>query len=190
MKTLSIKQQTNRILKLYERATGPEESAGLVWYKEAQNFAIDVANEYDLTIRQVSQLISLLSPQKKWEQNKADVISFLDGSTSSIFSTKKTLSECEAVVDSNFEIPQSRLKTYAFAKCIEYAHDEKHDPVVIDRHAIKIAYGQQSAKPIIITEKRYRDASEAYVLASKKLGIRAHELQAITWVTYKRIVNR
>jgi hypothetical protein len=100
------------------------------------------------------------------------------------------LSECGAVVDNGFQIPETRLKTFAFAKCIEEANDENSDAVVIDRHAIKIAYGQMSAKPIIITEFRYREASKAYRLVAERNGLTAHQVQAITWVAYKRIVNR
>lgn len=190
MKKLTIKQQANRIRKILAQATAQEVVDGKVWYMDAHEFAQEVANEYDLTVAQVSQLISLLSPQKKWEQNKADVINFLDGETGSIFSTKKTLAECGAVVDEGFTIPSNRMKTFAFAKCIEEAKDNTTDPVVIDRHAIKIAYGQMSAKPIIITDLRYREAEMAYRIVAKENGMRAHEVQAISWIAYKRIVNR
>lgn len=190
MKPLSIRQQANRIQKVLDQATQDERIDGVMWYKDAHDFALKVANDYGLTVRDVAQLISLLSPQKKWEQNKADVIKFLDGETEGIFSTKKTLAECASVVDDGFTIPESRMKTFAFAKCIEEATNNESDPVVIDRHAIKIAYGQMSAKPIIITDKRYRDASEAYRIVAERNNLRAHEVQAITWVAYKRIVNR
>jgi hypothetical protein len=190
MKKLTIKQQANRIHKILAMATAKEVVDGKTWYMDAHEFAQEVADEYSLSLSQVSQLISLLSPQKKWEQNKADVINFLDGETDSIFSTKKTLAECGAVVDEEFTIPNNRMKTFAFAKCIEEAKDNTTDPVVIDRHAIKIAYGQMSAKPIIITDLRYREAEQAYRIVAKDNGLRAHEVQAITWVAYKRIVNR
>lgn len=187
---LSIKQQANRIRKVLDQATGSERKQGMMWYKDAHVFASDIAGAYELTVAQVAQLISLLSPQKKWEQNKADVVAFLDGDTDSIFSTKRTLEECGLVVDSNWTIPETRMKTHAFAKCIEEAYNNESDPVVIDRHAIKIAAGQMSAKPIIITDKRYRDASEAYRIIGQEEGLPAHVIQAITWVAYKRIVNR
>lgn len=190
MKALSIKQQANRIRKIFNLATDSEIAEGLAWYKDAHKFAQSVTNEFDVTLKQVCQLISLLSPQKKWEQNKADVINFLEGNTEGIFSTKKTLQECSDVIDNGFLIPASRMKTFAFAKCIEEAFVNESDPVVIDRHAIKIAYGQMDAKEIIITDKRYRDAREAYIKVANEIGIKAHELQAITWVAYKRIVNR
>lgn len=186
MRPLSIKQQANRIEKILLQATKQEHVEGLKWYADARFFASKVASDYDLTLAQVSQLISLLSPQKKWDQNKADVVKFLDGETDGIFSTKKTLAECSAVVDAGFEIPENRMKTFSFAKCIEADSDH----VVIDRHAIKIAYGQMSAKPIIITDKRYRDARDAYNMIADKYDMKGHEIQAVTWVAYKRIVGR
>jgi hypothetical protein len=190
MKALTIRQQANRIKKILSKALDSEIAEGRSWYKDAHNFALSVTKEYDVTLKQACQLISLLSPQKKWEQNKADVLLFLEGETDGIFSTKKTLQECADVIDNGFEIPERRMKTFAFAKCIEEALNNESDPVVIDRHAIKIAFGQMSAKAIIITDKRYKDAREAYIQVANETGIKAHEIQAITWVTYKRIVNR
>ena len=190
MEKLTIKQQANRIQKILNLATKTEIENGKNWYLEAYNFALEVSIDYSLTVTQVSQLISLLSPQKKWEQNKSDVVNFLNGDTGSIFSTKKTLSECASVVDEGFTIPSNRMKTFAFAKCIEEAKDNTTDPVVIDRHAIKIAYGQMNAKPIIITDLRYKESELAYRMVAKENKLRAHEVQAITWVAYKRIVNR
>jgi hypothetical protein len=190
MKKLTIRQQANRIENILEMATDSEMIEGVKWYEDANEFALKVATEYDLTLAQVSQLISLLSPQKRWEQNKVDVLRFLDGETNGIFSTKRTLAECSAVVDEGFIIPESRMKTFAFAKCIEEAKVNESDPVVIDRHAIKIAYGQMDAKPIIITDCRYREASEGYRIVAEKYGMKAHQVQAVTWVAYKRIVNR
>jgi len=190
MKKLTVKQQANRIQKILNLATKTEIENGKNWYLDAYNFALEVSTDYSLTVSQVSQLISLLSPQKKWEQNKSDVVNFLNNDTGSIFSTKKTLSECVAVVDQDFTIPQNRMKTFAFAKCIEEAKDNTTDPVVIDRHAIKISYGQMNAKPIIITDLRYKESELAYRMVARENKLRAHEVQAITWVAYKRIVNR
>ena len=190
MKKLSIRQQVNRIESILEMATDTEMIEGVVWYEDANEFGNEIANEYGLSLGQVSRLISLLSPQNRWEQNKIDVVRFLDGNTNGIFSTKRTLAECSAVVDEGFIIPESRMKTFAFAKCIEEAKVNESDPVVIDRHAIKIAYGQMDAKPIIITDCRYREAVEAYQKVAEKYGMKAHQVQAVTWVAYKRIVNR
>jgi hypothetical protein len=190
MKTLklSIKQQSNRIEKIYLQATNLERVNGLNWYNDANVWSKKIACLYGLNSVQISQLISLLSPQKKWSQNKKDVIDLIEGKIDSIFSCKRTLKECNEVINGNFTIPKNRLKTYSFAKCIEF--NGLIDLVVIDRHAIKIAFGQMSSNEIGITIKRYKDAASAYKLTAKKYGMSAAQMQAITWVTYKRIVNR
>lgn len=189
MKSLSINQQVNQIEKVYLQATEKEIKDGRNWYNDAYKFAVNTANKYGLTTKQICQLISLLSPQKKWAQNKIDVIRIIEEvDTESIFSCQRTLEECRQVINSNWTIPTNRTKTYKFALCIEFAG--RIDIAVIDRHAIKIAFGQYSAKPIGITPKRYSEAEEAYKILSDKYEMYAAQMQAITWVTYKRIVNR
>jgi hypothetical protein len=38
-------------------------------------------------------------------------------------------------------------------------------------------------------KKQYRELQAAYVTAAKRVKVKPHELQAITWTTWKRIHN-
>lgn len=185
---LTIRQQANRIEKILNQSTTKEFKEGLNWYYDAHKFALELSELYNVKLIRVCHIISLLSPQTSWEKNKKNAIYFLNGKTDSIFSTQKTLKECERVLNGNFLIPDKRLKTFAFAESILTAG--KTNKVVIDRHAFNVSQGRLKPIETVITPKRYKDAQKAYEIVSNKRGLNASELQAITWVTYKRIVGR
>ena len=64
--------------------------------------------------------------------------------------------------------------------------------ITIDGHARNIYYNDKqglTTPNTHIGKLEYANIQKAYQRASKKLGIKAYELQAITWVTWKRIHN-
>ena len=184
MKTLklSIRQQSNRIEKWLSKATEADIIDGLQWYSNANKWASSLGD-----VATVAQITSILSAQCDWNGNKKNVINFLAGETQSIFANGRQLAECADALN-GWTIPMQRSKTFRFAATI--ADPTRSDIVVIDRHAIKIAFDQTDSTEICITDKRYRDAEQAYQAVAQKYGLLGHQLQAIVWITYKRIVNR
>lgn len=76
-------------------------------------------------------------------------------------------------------------KTNAFARTIA----DPADPhaVVIDRHAMAIAYGRpMGADELSLTNKRYRAIAEAYRAAAVVAGELPSVVQAATWVHWRR----
>ena len=193
MKTLTIRQQVNRINKYLEQATAREYAQGLDWYNEARLLCVELASKYNVTLQQVAEVISILSPQKKWETNKAEVIALFNQvfnkqkPSFKYFATKQQLKECIAIIKGEFALPSNRTKTYSFADNIA---DKDSKEVTIDRHALRVAYDDKSAKIDKVSPKQYREAREAYRIVADKVGLKAYQVQAITWVVYKRIVNR
>ena len=62
--------------------------------------------------------------------------------------------------------------------------------ITIDGHARNIYYNDKqglTTPNTNIKKNEYKDIQKAYLRASKKLGIKAYELQAITWVAWRRI---
>jgi hypothetical protein len=53
-----------------------------------------------------------------------------------------------------------------------------------------VAYDDTSAAIDKVSKGQYLEARQAYRMVAASLGIKAYQLQAITWVTYKAIVNR
>ena len=193
MTVLTILQQANRIDKTFKLATEQEIEDGMQWYCEAREFSRDMAKLANKSRQQIAQLISLFSPKKEWGQNKKEVKSFILEEMYGIkpikgyFMTKKGMAEAREILHTDYRIPDHRTKTWSFADNIA---DNESNAITIERHAIKVAYGQESSKEILITAKRYRQARTAYARVAEKYGLKGYELQAITWLTYKRIVNR
>lgn len=193
MSKLTIRQQVNRINKYLDGATKHEFKDGLNWYNNARSLCIELSIKYDVSLFQVAQVISVLSPQKKWGTNKIETIALFNEVFNSVkpsfgyFATKQQLKECKAIIRGEFTIPRKRIKTYSFADNIANKDSKE---VTIDRHALRVAYADESAKIDKVSPVQYREAREAYRIVADKQGLNAYEVQAITWVVYKRIVNR
>ena len=193
MKKLTIRQQCNRIEKYMKQVTSYEYKQGLNWYNDARLLCEKLSTRYDVTVYQVAQVISVLSPQKKWDTNKLEVealfLEVFEGIKPSFgfFATKKQLIECKEIINGKFTIPPKRIKTWSFADNIAYSESEQ---VTIDRHALRVVYDDKTAKIDKVTLTQYKEAREAYRKIAIKYGLKAYQVQAITWCAYKRIVNR
>ena len=76
-------------------------------------------------------------------------------------------------------------KIKSFFQCIM-----DYDACCIDGHAYNIALGVRhslTSGKTFIGKKLYKELQDAYIKTAKKLNLKAYELQAITWVTWKRI---
>lgn len=190
---LTIRQQANRVNKWLGMANKSEIRDGLQWYSEAQKLAHLLSSQYDVSLQQVAQVISVLSPQKKWNTNKAETIALFNQHFTGLkpsfkyFATKKQLKECISIIKGDFVIPSKRIKTYSFADNIANTDSTE---VTIDRHALRVAYDDKSAKLDKVTLVQYREAREAYRIVAKQHNLKAYEVQAITWVVYKNEVQR
>ena len=193
MKHLTVRQQCNRILKWYHLATKQQVIEGLTWYNKAHELAVELANKYDVSVLQAAQVISVLSPQKHWEQNKLEASAIFNEHFNGIipsfgyFATARTIDECNRIMQGEWMLAMSRLKTYSFADNIAYLDSKE---VTIDRHALRVAYDDTSAAIDKVSKTQYLAARQAYRMVAASLGIEAYQLQAITWVTYKQFVNR
>lgn len=193
MEALTIRQQANRIKKYMTAATPLEIKQGLDWYNEARSLCVELSNTYETSVQQSAQVISVLSPQKKWGANKLEVRALYNEVFNGIepdfkyFATKQMMEECKAIISGEFSIPSKRTKTFSFADNIA---DKDSKEVTVDRHALRVAYDDKSAKIDKVSPKQYREAREAYRIVADSLGLKGFEVQAITWVVYKRIVNR
>ena len=194
MAKLSVRQQANRILKWYKLASKQQVIEGMHWYNDAHVLASTLAAKYGISVLQVAQVISVLSPQKKWDTNKKETIALLhwhftgDAPKFGLFATAFTIAECHNILRGNFLIPTRRTKTYSFADNIAYL--EHSTEITIDRHALRVCYDDTSAKIDKVGINDYKYARQAYQQVADSLGIKAYQLQAITWVTYKQFVNR
>jgi hypothetical protein len=195
---LTEKKCINSILRFYELASISEVKDGLTWYSEANKYARELAARFDISIQQVVGLIAAFSPQAGWVENKRYTVTFLYNPNSRIRSqvqTDKAKLILSYLVESDIYNALSTrgaaYKTKAFFKNI--LNPDIDSDVTIDRHAIASClqhpdnvsalderYGQ-------LTSTQYEFFQNCYIKAARQVNILPHQLQAIVWVTYRRI---
>jgi endonuclease III len=84
------------------------------------------------------------------------------------------------------------LKTINFALLCYSDFLFSRTAICVDTHAIGVALGRRlspkETSAVFASEKKYTEIKMAYMRASEKVrGLRGSQMQAITWLTWKRI---
>jgi len=189
---------TKNIIAIYKLAKPSEIKHGLTWYVNANSDCKEIAEKLELPLHIVIGVVSALSPNNKWERNVINAedlcTAFINGQdmdsikVSTYHKMKEkawSILETMPSYDETIEILNGK-KIVSFFRNI--SGDETD--ITIDGHARNIYYNDKqglTAPNTNIKKNEYKDIQKAYARASKKLGIKAYELQAITWVTWRRI---
>jgi hypothetical protein len=197
----------DNIKAIYQLASADERISGKAWYPTANAIAEHLAETYNIRKTCVIAVISALSPRNKWDRNVLDSETLISAFVASgasqaaltrvcTFGANKAKAIRALELDSdrgedgvNFDEILALLsgpKLREFASCIHGLDD-----VTVDGHAWCIhAGGRVSLKDVPAIGVRFRrEIKEDYRTAAAELGLRASELQAITWVAWRRIHN-
>ena len=187
------------ILQVYKQCTDDEIAHGMRWYAEAKEKAYVICDQYELPLHVVVGVIAALSPTNKWNMNLRNAEDmcriFTDGGyvedcKPSTYKTMrdKAWSILKSMPDTKTEVATilNGLKITDFFWCIM-----GDDTCVIDGHAWCIAnYDRRKLQDVPNIGKKLRqELQEAYVLAAVEHGMKAYQMQAATWVAWKRIHN-
>ena len=184
---------------------------GCDWYPSALKIAIRIATKYGLRVETVAGVIAALSPSNKWERNVYDAEALIKvwraGATRDevldpdnpiirvcTYLLQKTkawdiLTTSDPVVDI-----LKGVKTIEFFNCIT---NPALDDVCIDGHAYSVWLGERvtvhkvpnlTGKIRHTIKQDYRDAC-SFINEELDEHYTTADLQAITWVTHKRIHN-
>ena len=187
---------------IFKLATPQEIKDGIAWYLEANTISKEIATKNNISHRTVTGVIAALSPTNKWHhnvRNAAELVNaFINGDAmeSVKVSTypkmkEKAWSILKDMLDGHDEI-RTRLngdKITAFYECIEGM-----DSCCIDGHAYNIWEGNRRNMQDVpsIGKKLRKEIVSDYVQAANETivngrPLKAYEMQAITWVTWRRI---
>lgn len=196
---------TDSIIATYFQSNTLDKQIGMSWYNNAYAVSVKIAKDYDFTVEQIAGAIAALSPNNKWDRNIQDAESLarairagvdpLDVKVCTFGSNKlKAIQILTSDVDSDAicNILKGQ-KVIAFFLNISLNGDT--DCPVIDGHAYNIWAGTVSGlkevpsitpKAFAAIQDAYRDAAR---IASQVTGetISAGQMQAITWVCYRRV---
>ena len=171
---------------------------GLAWYRTANTAAIELSDRYGIDVTTACGVIAALSPRNKWTRNLIDAENLINvyvtagadacnevkvctfgknkAKAISILASIPTLDVVESIL--------SGPKLKEFFRCII-----GQDDVCIDGHAYSIWFGDRITlnKVPSIGVKLRRQIKWDYLFVAEKNNLTGYELQAITWVTHRRL---
>jgi len=188
------------ILKTYRIATVSDVSYGVEWYDKAKRMASWIAKETNIPETTVIGVMAALSPNNRWERNCKDALTmcqaWISGYTTDDFKVScynKMKQKAWSILEDDLTTDDDILTRLNGQKIRSfYSNIRGLDEVTIDGHALNIARGRReglTSDKTNMGKKQYRELQLAYVTAAKRVKVKPHELQAITWTTWKRIHN-
>ncbi len=171
---------------------------GAYWYQRAHWEAKWIAFDAKIPLKAACHLLAVLSPSNRWENNLKDAKRLVKAITSGqpyhSFSVstygrnKQTAWEIVRLArrGDDFTKVLSGPKVKSFADNIEFPL--KDQEVTIDFHAYSIAVGWKFGTKTVpeITDKIYAMLRKAYTEVGKEFGLKGHQIQAATWVWWRK----
>ena len=187
-------------------ATSQEVQLGCDWYRSAFQIADRISDKYGLPTETVAGVIAALSPNNRWERNIIDAENIIKcwaagGTDEDVLAvtccTYSTMKQ-KALDILTRDIPIVEIlngpKIIEFFNCIT---NPMLNDVCIDGHAYSVWFGQRlTMKQVPNIGKKLRqqiktDYVDACTFINEELNesFTPADIQAITWVTHKRIHN-
>lgn len=193
-------KHVRNILKLYRQASHDDTLNGIEWYARAERISQEIADKHKLPVNTVIGVMAALSPNNRWERNCKDTDTMcgawqngdsLDAFKVSCYNTMKqkawSILQDDLLDDDDILSRLNGQKIRSF-----YSNIRGLEEVTIDGHALNIARGTRESLTSDKTnmgKKQYKELQGSYIRAARRVGVKPHVLQAITWTTWKRIHN-
>ena len=194
---------SQNIIAVYNLATATDKINGADWYDRALTFANVLSAVYSIEVTTIVGVIASLSPRNRWERNMQDAESMVKAYANG--ATYKDLMQLKVCTFKTGKDKAARIltdKVYDRAELLATLKGPKLqeffncilgdvDDVCIDGHAYSIWIGDRiTLANVPSIGKKLRQSIKAdYQAAAQSLGVKPHVLQAITWVTWKRLHN-
>lgn len=197
---------TNRnqkhIQAILDLASVADQVDGMSWYERANTAAYRLIDQYEkINFYQAAGVISALSPRNKWHRNLIDaenlIAAFVGAGLEAASEVKcctfnankkKALKILDLPLGFNGmdEVKKvlSGPKVCEFVSCIA-----GEDDICIDGHAYAIWFGNRVSLADVpkIGVKLRRQIKADYQAVAKKNNLKGSEVQAITWLCYRRL---
>lgn len=184
------------VLAVYNRASEADLVSGKLWYRLARETALNLAVQYKLKDSQgnpdyqrVCGIIAALSPNTGWKSNLALTAACLKRPRT--FSSHWPLNVTKVKRILKGEDPLKVLgghKVRAFYQNLVSGGDAGEP--CIDRHALSVCLGHEASEADRVKlgnrVSLQRACFNAYRVASILAGVKVSEMQAITWITWRR----
>jgi len=202
-----VRGSFHNILDCFERASSETVVDGAVWYRTANDWANIVGTRLshhgnakvgyrDERVLVGAGIISALSPQTNWEQNKEMACYFAETLDKPSWCTDINYDKALAIVQAGADLDAiasilNGKKTTAFFHNIVNPYGQDNLPT-IDRHAISIYLGRRCTYKELVRGlggTANKTISNAYIKASKLLETTPQIVQAVTWVQWRKEIK-
>ena len=201
-----LSHNAREIVAKFTLAKSQEVQLGCDWYPSALSIAARIGEKYGLSAQTAAGVIAALSPNNRWERNIVDAENIIKcwaaGGTHTDMLNVKVCTygkmKAKAIDILTLDAPITTIlkgkKIVEFFNCIT---NPLLNDVCIDGHAYSVWFGQRlTMKEVPAIGKKLRsqiktDYRDATAFINEELGTyySASTIQAITWVTHKRIHN-
>jgi hypothetical protein len=210
-----INAYARNIRKIAKQASDTEKANGATWYSDAYRTIAEIAETFNVSTMLAVAVAAVLSPNNNWERNIADLAKTLYAWRKGILT--KAARKFDAAEGSlkprgyKGAFMPLRLSTYpinalkAFrilstgetsalsgrkvSAFFDNIFHQQSELVTVDCHAYSIANATRYTSKTCpnITARRYREISAAYERVAIEYGLDTKQLQAITWLTWRRL---
>jgi hypothetical protein len=204
--TKATRANTRHIAGMLQLASQADLAAGIEWYARAERLGHRLADEYGCTFEQAVGVIAALSPNNRWARNCVDAEAMIQAWAVGADPSAVTVCTYGAMRAKACQIlamadtSQAAIATILNGRKITaffLSITGRPDAVCVDGHAYAIWLGQRvtTTNTPSLGVKLYADIARAYVLVAKRSAALCGEVltpaqvQAVTWVTYRRIVG-
>ena len=178
----------HNITSVYRLATSQEHANGIDWYPNAHRIVCEWAETFERSIANVACVVAALSPQMEWKRNlviAADILAgnppSIGGSIHRFVSIAERIRDDRATDTAPYFINGCKVRSFAANLAGSLS------TVTVDTHGAQIAAGCPTANLRVDIWRRYEPVARAYVDAAKRAHVRPSELQAVTWLVWKRL---
>lgn len=185
------------ILAIYRLANPDEIKHGMTWYHQARCECQKIAKRQKIPLHIVVGVVAALSPNNKWDRNitNADdlIAAYLAGDhieSVKVSTYHKMKEKAWGILDMMPDYDQVKILLNGQKIVCFFENIMGEDTCTIDGHARNIAYAERiglTDDRTNIGKKEYAVLQEMYRQAARQCAIKAYEMQAITWVAWRRI---
>jgi hypothetical protein len=191
-----MRNVTKNLKQIYQCATNEELKQGKEWYLNARLICRRISKNYNVPFIKACAIMSALSPFVNWKRNIRDTEGFikyeLGGGKKYMCGTfgpnvakaYKLLHLKNASVKSIIDL----LHGYKTVNFFLNIYSSRYEAVTIDRHMLNVIFDEVGKwKEYNLTPKRYLSIKNEIKKAASELGLKAYQLQAISWIVWKRL---
>lgn len=187
----------SNVLAFYSTADADSVERGMTWYDEAHQFARVLGGS---EFHRAAGVIAALSPLSPWANNKNKAQKLYDNNgivvfgpdNSNGYGLSRNVRKAVRIFHGEDALDVlTANKTRSFFLTIADPTGD-HSPV-IDRHAFDIAIGMRTdddARKALTWKGEYARFASAYRQAARDAGIAPAQLQAITWVQWRKDIGK